>query len=61
MLGLILVQTVCKGYQQTTKVAASKERVNPFLQNGISHPYQLDQSISILRVFGCYFSFLFKS
>ena len=23
-----LVQTVCKGYQQTTKVAASKERVN---------------------------------
>ena len=27
MLVLILVQTVCKGYQQMTKVASSKERV----------------------------------
>ena len=27
LLVLIWVQTVCKGYQQTTKVAASKERV----------------------------------
>ena len=27
---LIWVQTVCKGYQQTTKVAASKERGEPF-------------------------------
>ena len=27
MLVLNLVQTVCKGYQQTTKVAAFKERV----------------------------------
>ena len=26
---LIWVQTVCKGYQQTTKVATSEERVNP--------------------------------
>ena len=25
---LIWVQTACKGYQQTTKVAASKERVS---------------------------------
>ena len=25
---LTKVQTVCKGYQQTTKVAAGKERVN---------------------------------
>ena len=25
---LIWVQTVCRGYRQTTKVAASKERVN---------------------------------
>ena len=28
MLVLIWVQTVCKGYLQTTKVAASKKRVN---------------------------------
>ena len=27
--GLTWVQTVCKGYQQTTKVAASKERIKP--------------------------------
>ena len=27
LLGLILVQTVCKGYQQTTKVATSREKV----------------------------------
>ena len=27
LLVLILVKTVCKGYQQTTKVAASQERV----------------------------------
>ena len=32
---------------------------NPFKLNGISHPNQLDQSISNLRVV-CYFSFLFK-
>ena len=28
MLVLIWVQTVCKGYQEMTKAAASKERVN---------------------------------
>ena len=29
MLGLIWVQTVCKDYQQTTKVTTSGLRVNP--------------------------------
>ena len=28
LLVLIWVQTICNGYQQMTKVAASKERVN---------------------------------
>ena len=28
LVGLIWVQTVCKGYQQTTKATANKERVN---------------------------------
>ena len=28
---------------------------NPFKSNGISHFYQLDQSISVLRVVGWYF------
>ena len=23
-------------------------KINPFMRNGISHPYQLDQSISVL-------------
>ena len=31
--------------------------INPFVLNGISHSSQLDQSISILRVIGWYFSF----
>ena len=33
---------------------------NPFKPNGISLSYQLDQSISMLRVVGWYFSFLFN-
>ena len=33
---------------------------NPFKPNGIFHCYQLDQTISILRVVGWYFTFLFK-
>ena len=31
-----------------------------FKLNGIFHPNQLHQSISNLRIVGCYFSFLFK-
>ena len=34
--------------------------LNPFITNGISHSYQLDQSMSNFRVVGWYFSFLFK-
>ena len=30
------------------------------MPNGISHPYHLDESISVLRVVGWYFSFLFN-
>ena len=33
---------------------------NQFKPNGISHSYQLDESISVLRVVEWYFSFLFK-
>ena len=33
---------------------------NPFMPNGISHRYQLEQSISVLRVVGWYFFILFK-
>ena len=33
---------------------------NPFKPNGISHCYQFDKSISVLRVVGWYFTFLFK-
>ena len=35
-------------------------KLNPFQPNGISHPYQLDQSISVLRVVAWYFSVIFK-
>ena len=34
--------------------------INPLRPNGIPHSYQLDQSISILRVVGWNFSILFK-
>ena len=34
--------------------------VNPYKPNGISKSYQLDQTISVLRVVGLYFTFLFK-
>ena len=36
-----------------------KTAFNPFMPNGISHPYRLEQSISVLRGFRWYFSFLF--
>ena len=39
---------------------AWKYSLNPFKPNGLSYSYQLAQSISVLRVVGCYFSFLFK-
>ena len=32
---------------------------NPFMPNGISHLYQLEQSISVLRYVRWYFSFFF--
>ena len=31
--------------------------INPFMPNGISQHNQFDQSISVLRVAGLYFSF----
>ena len=33
---------------------------NPFMPNGISQLYHLDEYISVLRVVGWYFSFLLK-
>ena len=34
-----------------------KNLINPFMSNGISHCYQLDQSIVVLRVVGGSFHF----
>ena len=33
--------------------------VNPLVTNGLSHPYQMDESIFIIKGSGCDFSFLF--
>ena len=33
---------------------------NPYLSSGLFHPYQLDESISIIRGGWCTFSFLDK-
>ena len=37
-----------------------RKAFNTFMLNGISHRYQLEQSISVLRDARWYFSFLFK-
>ena len=44
-------------YQSSSSLLPVSE-VNPYKLNGISHSYQLDQSISVLRVVGWNFSFL---
>ena len=36
------------------------DQINPFKPDGISHSNKLYQSISVLRVVGSYFSFLFE-
>ena len=52
-------QVSFKTFQQTTKAddICCGWRFNPFMANGISHCYQLDHSISVLRVVGWYFPF----
>ena len=47
-------------YVKKRAVSSSFFEVNPFMPNGISHSYQLDQLISVLRIVGLYLSFLFK-
>ena len=39
----------------------TRNHLNQFKPNGISHCYQFDLSIFVLRVFGLYFSLLFQS
>ena len=46
-------------YANKTKILKSCF-FNPFMPNVISLSYQLDQSISVLRVVGWYFSLLFN-
>ena len=38
----------------------TREYIIPFKPSGISHSYELGQSISVLRVVGWYFTFLFE-
>ena len=56
-----------KSSTRTKKLFNRQQRIiivhyafNPFKLNGISHSYQVDQSISILRIVGWYFSFYSK-
>ena len=46
--------------ENTIKSETALLAINPFKPNEISQSYQLDQSISILRVVGQYISYLFK-
>ena len=43
-----------------SQLSKFKNVIIPFKPNGISHFYQLDQSIYVLRVVGWYYSFFFK-
>ena len=36
------------------------ENINPFKTVEMSHCFQLDYSVALIRVFGRYFTFLFK-
>ena len=49
-----------KGFYTAASGEDSQQIVYPFMPNGITYPYQLDESISNFRVVGWYFSFLFK-
>ena len=44
----------------TTMIQRCFKVVNPLMPNEISHRHQLEQSLSVLRDFGWYFSFIFK-
>ena len=46
-------------YKICTKIAWFRSS-NPFIPNGISYRYELEQSISVLRVVGWYFFNVFK-
>ena len=47
------------GYFKSLKFKSLINVVNPFKSNGISYCYQLDESISVLRVVGGIFHFKF--
>ena len=44
----------------TGLIPVSHSHINPFMPNGFSHPYQLDEFISYFRVVRWYFLFSFK-
>ena len=60
-----LLITVCKKYQLTSisrmkKGSSMKNGFEPFMPDGISRPYHLDESISNLRVVVWKFAISFK-
>ena len=50
-------QTNPQSHEEETEEHQQPHYIKPFMLNGISHCYQLDQSISVLRVDGRYFFF----
>ena len=48
--GLIWVQTVCKGYQQTIKVAARKERVMKNVNPHPPYPKKMDRKMNHIYI-----------
>ena len=54
------VKTLRSSVKFLVRLLTCFQQFNPLKSNGISHFYQLDQSIFVLRVVGWCFSFLFK-
>ena len=48
-------------HKHTHEVRINVNPINPFKPNEISNPYQLDESVSVLRVVGWYFQFFFSN
>ena len=54
---MIRVQTVCKDYKQRTKVAASKETVNPKISIQTLKYFKIDTSMLCITYVICNFDF----
>ena len=55
-----VVKDIKKFITELASLLCQVKTINPFKPKGFFYHYQMNQSISVLRVVGWYFSFLFK-